>query len=201
MMCPPTAPPLPIPLPSYYSETKLYPSLKVYDPQPSHHQSFTKDEIDFLAAAVYQAGPARPARATTPVRIEEEQGSPKTQEGSDRTVSPPIQGKEDSDSELGGAKEGQGEASGSNPLFKSLPRSFHPISPIVKTLRSGNLAISAVQQYPFLTVEDTLVIKVLELHEMNDIVKNCPKPTTAPGGTLSYLKKLAEAGISPKTCD
>lgn len=47
-------------------------------------------------------------------------------------------------------------------------------------------------QAPFMTVGDMLLKKPIEIEDLNKIVKNCPKPTIAPLGTIAYLKKACK---------
>lgn len=43
--------------------------------------------------------------------------------------------------------------------------------------------------FPFMTIGETVVKMPLELTELNQIIKHCPKPNVVPQGAVSYLKK------------
>lgn len=46
--------------------------------------------------------------------------------------------------------------------------------------------------FPFMTMGNYLVKKIIDIEDINKIVKHCPKPTIAPEGTIAYLKKACE---------
>lgn len=49
-----------------------------------------------------------------------------------------------------------------------------------------------MQSFPFLIVGDVMVIKCIDIVDIDRIVKHCPKPSTSALGAIAYLKKACK---------
>lgn len=87
-------------------------------------------------------------------------------------------------------------------LSPQLLRSGNPHNlPVVKQRRSRAQPTAGthfdptspdVEHFPFMTVGNYLIKRVIDIEDINKIVKHCPKPSVAPEGTIAYLKKACD---------
>lgn len=165
----PIAPPLPIvshPPPAY---VHVYPSLRKEDIDLlAGHYATRQRQVPPAPQPQQQMPPAPQQDRQHPQRARVEVGEPEDDQGAiGGVVSPPGQEQEEEDV--------KGDRILSPPKTKS-----------------GTVYSNTNLQTPFMTIGNELLKKVIDIEDIDRIVKHCPKPTASAGGTLTYLKKACK---------
>lgn len=159
----PIASPLPIvshPPPAY---VHVYPSLRKEDIDLlAGHYATRQRQVPPAPQPQQQMPPAPQQDRQHPQRARVEVGEPEDDQGAiGGVVSPPGQEQEEED--VKGDK------------ILSPPKT-----------KSGTVYSNTNLQAPFMTIGNELLKKVIDIEDIDRIVKHCPKPTASAGGTLTY---------------